>query len=192
MHEFFSILIGSIFVGNIVLTQFLGLCPFYGISKKWGNSNDFALASMIVLSVSILISYAMYTWVLLPLQLDYLALIIMLLLTLVLVQLLDKALARLFPKLHSITKSYTALFVMNSLSLGTSLVVIQVNFSFLEVLGYALGAPLGLGLVVVLFSAMHERILLHQRVPKPFQGAAIAFIMTALMAMAFMAFTGIV
>ena len=187
-----TILIGTVFVGNVVLTQHLGLCPFYGITKKWGNSVGLAFTSIVVLFVSILLSYIVYTWILVPLEVTYLRLVVMMLMMVVLVQIIDKLIKQFLPKLSVITQPYLPLLAMNSLALGTSLVVMDANFSILEVVGYALGAPLGFALVLVLFASMHERVLQHDKVPNAFKGSAIAFIMTALMAMAFMAFSGIV
>jgi Na+-translocating ferredoxin:NAD+ oxidoreductase subunit A len=192
MNDLLTILIGTVFVGNVVLTQYLGLCPFYGVSKKWGNSVGLAITSMLVLFVSILLSYSVYTWILVPLEVTYLRLLVMMLMMVVLVHLIDKLIKRFLPKLSVITQPYLPLLAMNSLALGTSLVVMDANFSILEVVGYALGAPLGFALVLVLFASMHERIIQHDQVPRAFKGSAIAFIMTALMAMAFMAFSGIV
>jgi Na+-translocating ferredoxin:NAD+ oxidoreductase subunit A len=192
MNDLLTILIGTVFVGNVVLTQYLGLCPFYGVSKKWGNSVGLAITSMLVLFVSILLSYGLYTWILVPLEVTYLRLLVMMLMMVVLVHLIDKLIKRFLPKLSVITQPYLPLLAMNSLALGTSLVVMDANFSILEVVGYALGAPLGFALVLVLFASMHERIIQHDQVPRAFKGSAIAFIMTALMAMAFMAFSGIV
>ncbi len=187
-----TILIGTIFVGNVVFTHYLGLCPFYGVSKKWGHAVGLAFASMLVLFISIVLSYSVYTWVLIPLDVTYLRLVIMMLMMVVLVDIIDKLVKRLLPKLFTITQAYFPLLAMNSLALGTSLIVMDASFSLLEAIGYAIGAPLGYALVLVLFASMHERILQHNQVPNAFKGSAIAFIMTALMAMAFMAFSGIV
>jgi electron transport complex protein RnfA len=162
------------------------------VSKKWGNAVGLAFASMIVLFISILLSYSVYTWVLIPLEITYLRLIVMMLMMVVLVQVIDKFLKRLFPKVSGFTQPYLPLLTMNSLAIGTSLVVINANFSILEAIGYAVGAPVGYALVLVLFASMHERIVQLDKVPNAFKGSAIAFIMTALMAMAFMAFSGIV
>jgi Na+-translocating ferredoxin:NAD+ oxidoreductase subunit A len=192
MNEILTILIGTIFVGNVVLTQYLGLCPFYGVSKKWGNSVGLAITSMLVLFVSIVLSYMVYTWILIPLDVTYLRLVVMMLMMVVLVHVIEKLVKRFLPTLSVLTQPYFPLLAMNSLALGTSLVVIDANFSMLEVIGYALGAPLGFALVLILFASMHERVLQHDKVPHAFKGSAIAFIMTALMAMAFMAFSGIV
>ena len=191
MNSLFTILIASIFTSNMVLTHYLGLCPFYGVSKKWGGAIGLSLASLILLPLSILLTYALNVLIIQPLQVEYLSLVLLMVSIVLLIQLFTTLSEKLIPTIHAIASPYYPLFSMNALTLGVGLTVLEANFSFVEVLGYALGAPLGFAIVVLIFTSIRERIILHDRVPLPFKGSAIAFIITSFIAMAFMAFTGI-
>jgi electron transport complex protein RnfA len=109
-----------------------------------------------------------------------------------LVQIVTTLSEKLLPQLHAIASPYYPLFSMNALTLGVGLTVMNANFTLLELVAYAIGAPLGFAFVVIMFTSIRERIILHDRVPLPFKGSAIAFIITSFIAMAFMAFTGII
>ncbi|WP_369602590.1 electron transport complex subunit RsxA [Hahella sp. SMD15-11] len=191
MTEYLLILVSTILVNNFVLVQFLGLCPFMGVSNKVESAVGMSLATTFVLTLSSLCSYLAYTWLLTPLGLEYLQTITFILVIAVVVQFTEMVVRKTSPLLYKVLGIFLPLITTNCAVLGVALLNIKKQNGLVESILYGLGAGLGFSLVLVLFSAMRERIAAAD-VPAPFRGSAIGLISAGLMSLAFMGFSGLV
>lgn len=191
MTEFMLILVSAILVNNFVLVQFLGLCPFMGVSNKLESAIGMAAATTFVLTLSSVSSYLIFTYLLEPLGVEYLRTLAFILVIAVVVQFTEMAVKKTSPLLHRVLGIFLPLITTNCAVLGVALLNINKQNNFFESLLYGFGAALGFSLVLILFAAMRERIAIAD-VPKPFQGSAISMITAGLMSLAFMGFTGLV
>jgi electron transport complex protein RnfA len=192
VDNFMMALIASIFTSNVLLTQFLGICPVMGVSKSWNRVYGLSLTAVIVMVPSLILAYTLETLIIVPLEITYLSFLIHGVMVVVLMNLLENLLRTFAKKLFVFVQPFFPLLYLNSLVIGAILSLIQNELSFVAMLGYALGAPIGFAMIFIAFSAIRERILLHNRVPRSFQGSAIALLILAFIAMAMMAFTGLV
>lgn len=191
MADFFVILIGAILVNNFVLVQFLGLCPFMGVSNKLETAIGMGGATTFVLTLAAICSYAVNTWLLIPLELEYLQTIAFIVVIAGVVQFTKLFVEKTSPLLYRVLGVFLPLITSNCAVLGVALQNTQKAHTFLESTLYGFGAAIGFSLVLVLFSAMRERLAVAD-VPAPFQGAAIGMITAGLMSLAFMGFAGMV
>lgn len=191
MQEFFVILVGTILVNNYVLVQFLGLCPFMGVSTKLESAIGMSLATTFVLTLTAMASYIVYYAVLVPLNLDYLRTISFIVVIAAIVQFTKMYLEKSSPLLYRVLGVFLPLITTNCAVLGVALLNTSKEMGFLESTTYGFGAGAGFSLVLILFSAMRERLAVAD-VPEPFKGAAIAMITAGLMSLAFMGFSGLV
>ena len=191
MSDFFIILIGAILVNNFVLVQFLGLCPFMGVSSKLETAIGMSSATTFVLTVSSVCSYLVYQYILLPLDLIYLRTISFILVIAVVVNFTEMLMHKTSPVLYRVLGIFLPLITTNCAVLGVALLNINQAHSFVQSVLYGFGAALGFSLVLILFAALRERIVVAD-VPEPFQGAAIAMVTAGLMSLAFMGFAGLV
>ncbi len=191
MQEFAVILLSATLVNNFVLVQFLGLCPFMGVSNKLETAIGMASATTFVLTLAAVSSYMVNNWILLPLGLEYLRTIAFILVIAVVVQFTKMFIEKTSPLLHRVLGVFLPLITTNCAVLGVALQNTAKVRSFMEASLYGLGAALGFSLVLILFSAMRERLAVAD-VPAPFRGAAIAMITAGLMSLAFMGFGGLV
>lgn len=191
MTEYLLILISTILVNNFVLVQFLGLCPFMGVSGKLETAMGMAMATTFVLTLSALCSYLAFTWLLQPLGLEFLQTITFILVIAVVVQFTEMVMRKTSPVLYRVLGIFLPLITTNCAVLGVALLNIKKQNGLIESILYGFGAAVGFSLVLVLFSAMRERINVAD-VPKPFKGSAIGMITAGLMSLAFMGFTGLV
>ena len=191
MADFFVILIGAILVNNFVLVQFLGLCPFMGVSNKLETAIGMGGATTFVLTLAAICSYAVNTWLLIPLGLEYLQTIAFIVVIAGVVQFTKLFVEKTSPLLYRVLGVFLPLITSNCAVLGVALQNTQKAHTFLESTLYGFGAAVGFSLVLVLFSAMRERLAMAD-VPAPFQGAAIGMITAGLMSLAFMGFAGMV
>ena len=191
MADFFVILIGAILVNNFVLVQFLGLCPFMGVSNKLETAIGMGGATTFVLTLAAICSYAVNTWLLIPLELEYLQTIAFIVVIAGVVQFTKLFVEKTSPLLYRVLGVFLPLITSNCAVLGVALQNTQKAHTFLESTLYGFGAAVGFSLVLVLFSAMRERLAVAD-VPAPFQGAAIGMITDGLMSLAFMGFAGMV
>ena len=188
-EEYAAFLLSTIFVNNIVLARFLGLCPFMGVSKKLGPALGMGLATMFVLTLSSVSSYLANHYFLEPLGLEYLKTITFILLIAVTVQFTEMYVHKSSPLLYNVLGIYLPLITTNCAVLGIALLNVQENNSFMKSALYGLGGAMGFVLVLVLFAAMRERIEVGD-VPESFKGAPIALVTAGFMAVAFMGFSG--
>ena len=191
LAEYALLLVGTVLVNNFVLVQFLGLCPFMGVSNKLETAIGMSAATTFVLTLASACSYLTYTWLLVPLDLTYLRTIIFIFVIAVVVQFTEMVVRKSSPLLHRVLGVYLPLITTNCAVLGVALLNINKAHTFSQSLLYGFGAAVGFSLVLVLFSAMRERLAVAD-VPLPFQGAAIGMIAAGLASLAFMGFAGLV
>lgn len=191
MAEYILILVSTVLVNNFVLVQFLGLCPFMGVSSKLDTAMGMSLATTFVLTLASLCSYLTYTFILEPLGLEFLRTISFILVIAFVVQFTEMLVHKTSPMLHKVLGIFLPLITTNCAVLGVALLNINKSNGFIESLLYGMGAAIGFSLVLVLFAALRERINLAD-IPKPFQGPAIAMISAGIMSLAFMGFSGLV
>ena len=191
MTEYLLILISTVFVNNIVLVKFLGLCPFMGVSRKVETAIGMSAATTFVLTLSAVLSYVVNTWVLAPLELEFLRTIAFIIAIAAVVNFTEMVVHKTSPLLHNVLGIFLPLITTNCAVLGVALLNIQQQHSFLESAVYGFGAALGFSMVLILFAALRERINVAD-VPRPFQGAAIGLITAGLMSLAFMGLGGLV
>jgi len=189
--EYILILVSTVLVNNFVLVQFLGLCPFMGVSSKLDTAMGMSLATTFVLTLASLCSYLTYTFILEPLGLEFLRTISFILVIAFVVQFTEMLVHKTSPMLHKVLGIFLPLITTNCAVLGVALLNINKSNGFVESLLYGMGAAIGFSLVLVLFAALRERINLAD-IPKPFQGPAIAMISAGIMSLAFMGFSGLV
>lgn len=183
--------IAAVFVNNIVLSQFLGICPFLGVSKKVNTAVGMSGAVAFVLTLSTIITWLVYTYLLDPFQLGYLQTISFILIIASLVQLVEIVLKKISPALYQSLGVFLPLISTNCCILGVAILVIQKDYNLLESVVYAISTAIGFGLALVLFAGIREQLAL-LRVPKGMQGMPIALLSAGLLALAFMGFSGIV
>ncbi len=191
MTDFAVILLSTILVNNFVLVQFLGLCPFMGVSNKLETAIGMGGATTFVLTLASVASYLVHTYILAPLGLDYLRTIAFILVIAVVVQFAKMFIEKTSPLLYRVLGVFLPLITTNCAVLGVALQNTNKAHNFFESTFYGFGAALGFSLVLVLFSAMRERLAVAD-VPTPFKGAAIGMITAGLMSLAFMGFSGLV
>ena len=189
--EYASLLLATALVNNFVLVQFLGLCPFMGVSNKLETAIGMSMATTFVLTLASACSYLMFYWILVPLGLEYLRTITFILVIAVVVQFTEMMVRKSSPLLHRVLGVYLPLITTNCAVLCVALLNLAQAHSFIMSLWFGFGAALGFSLVLVLFSAMRERIAAAD-VPLAFQGPAIAMVTAGLAALAFMGFAGLV
>lgn len=189
--DYFLLLIGAILVNNFVLVQFLGLCPFMGVSNKLETAIGMSSATTFVLTLASIVSWLTYNWLLLPLGLEYLKTISFILVIAVVVQFTEMVVRKSSPMLYKVLGVFLPLITTNCAVLGVALLNINKQHNFLESALYGFGAAIGFSLVLILFAAMRERLTVAD-VPEPFKGAAIGMITAGLMSLAFMGFAGLV
>ena len=190
MSELALIIIGTVLVNNFVLAKFLGLCPLLGASQRIETAVGMSLATCFVLTIAAGLSYLLDTYLLTPLQLDYLRILGFILVIAAAVQLTDFILRRSNPVLHQALGIYLPLITTNCAVLGIALLNTRQSDNLLEALAYGIGAGLGFGLVMILFAGLRERLELAD-VPDAFRGPAIALATAGIMSMAFLGFTGL-
>ena len=191
MTEIIVILVGTILVNNLVLTRFLGLCPFLGVSTSLEAAAGMSLATAFVLTLSAAVSYLLNNYVLLPLDLEYLRTLSFILVIAASVQFTEIMVRRTSPVLDRVLGIYIPLIATNCAVLGVALLNVQQSSSFVESLFFGLGAAAGFALVLVLFAAIRERLEAAD-VPLAFRGTAIALVTAGIMSLAFMGFAGMV
>ena len=184
------IIIVAIFVNNVVLAQFLGICPFLGVSKKVDTASGMGMAVTAVLVVATIVTYLIQVYVLNAFGLEYLQTIAFILVIAALVQMIEIILKKTMPALYQALGVFLPLITTNCCILGVAILVIQKDYDLLEGIIYALSTGVGFLLAMVLFAGLREQLDLVD-VPKPFRGVPIALVTASLLAMAFMGFSGV-
>ncbi len=190
MKELLLIALANGLVNNVVLSRFLGLCSFMGVSNKVESAMGMAMATTFVLTMSTCVGWLLEHLILQPLHLEYLRLLAFILVIASLVQLTELFVAKQSPALHRTLGIFLPLITTNCAVLGIALLTVQEKLSLLETLVYGLSSALGYSLVIILFAGLRQR-LDSAEVPALFQGAPISFITAGTLAMAFAGFAGL-
>ncbi|HIS09853.1 MAG TPA: electron transport complex subunit RsxA [Candidatus Avibacteroides excrementipullorum] len=188
--EYVLIFITAIFVNNIVLSQFLGICPFLGVSKKVETAAGMGMAVAFVLVLSTLVTYLIQKLLLDPFDLGYLQTIAFILVIAALVQMVEIILKKVSPALYQALGVFLPLITTNCCILGVAILVIQKDFDLLTGVIYAFATALGFALALIIFAGLREQLAL-VNIPKGMRGMSIALVTAGLLAMAFMGFSGV-
>ena len=189
--EYFVIIISSIFVNNIVLSQFLGICPFLGVSGKVSTSLGMGAAVTFVLAIASIAAYLIQYHILVALHIEYMQTIVFILVIAALVQMVEIILKKVSPALYQALGIFLPLITTNCAVLGVAILLVQKEYNLGEAVVYAVAVAVGFTLALVLFAGLRERLEL-ENVPKALQGVPIALITAGILAMAFMGFSGLV
>lgn len=190
MSEYVLLLLGTALVNNVVLVKFLGLCPFMGVSNKLDTAIGMGLATTFVLTLASVASWALDTYILQPLDIQFLRILSFILVIAAVVQFTEMVVRKSSPVLYQLLGIFLPLITTNCAVLGVALLNVQEGNGFMQSLLYGMGSALGFTLVMVLFAGMRERLSLSS-VPAAFAGAPIAFIAAGLLSLAFMGFSGL-
>ena len=188
--EFILIFISAIFVNNIVLSQFLGICPFLGVSKKVNTALGMSAAVAFVLTLATIVTYLVQKGVLDPLGLQYLQTIAFILVIAALVQMVEIVMKKVSPALYQALGIFLPLITTNCAVLGVAILVIQKDFSLVQSVVYAFSTAIGFGLALTVFAGLREQLEL-VNVPKGMTGVAITMVTAGLLSLAFMGFSGV-
>lgn len=191
MTELLLLLVATVLVNNFVLVQFLGLCPFMGVSNKLETAIGMSLATTFVLTLASVSSYLVNEYILQAFNLQSLRTLSFILVIAVVVQFTEMVVHKTSPTLYRLLGIFLPLITTNCAVLGVALLNVNEQHNFVSSIVYGFGAAVGFSLVLVLFAALRERVAAAD-VPQPFKGAAIGMILAGLMSLAFMGFTGLV
>ncbi|MBO7477050.1 MAG: electron transport complex subunit RsxA [Salinivirgaceae bacterium] len=189
--EYLLMFIAAVFVNNIVLSQFLGICPFLGVSKKVSTALGMAGAVAFVLVLATIVTYLANACILVPFGLEYLRTITFILIIAALVQMVEIVLKKVSPALYQALGVFLPLITTNCCILGVAILVIQKDYNLLESVVYAFSNAIGFGFALVLFAGLREQIEFSET-PKAMKGMPIALVTAGILAMAFMGFSGLV
>ena len=191
LKELILILMGGVLINNYVLQQFLGICPFLGVSKKFDQASGMGIAVTFVMLCATAVTWPIYTYALVPLKLEYLQTIVFILVIAALVQFVEIVLKKFIPALHKSLGVYLPLITTNCAVLGVTLNNITDGYNFIESMISSLGVGLGFLLAMVLFAGVRSRIE-NCPSPKPFKGIPITLIAASIVALAFFGCAGVV
>lgn len=189
--EYVIIIISAVFVNNIVLAQFLGICPFLGVSTKTETAIGMSASVLFVMTLATIVTFLVNQFLLAPLGLDFLKTISFILIIAALVQMVEIILKKISPSLYQALGIYLPLITTNCAVLGVALIVIQKNFNLAESVTYTVGIALGFALALLIFSGIREQLELVD-IPKGMKGIPIALVVAGLLSLAFMGFSGLV
>lgn len=188
--EYILIFISAIFVNNIILSQFLGICPFLGVSKKIDTALGMGMAVAFVLTLATIVTYLIQYGLLVPLGLQYLQTLAFILVIAALVQMVEIILRKVSPALYQALGIFLPLITTNCAVLGVAILVIQKDYTLAESIAYAFSTALGFALALTIFAGMREQMDLVQ-IPKGMRGMAIVLVAAGLLSLAFMGFGGV-
>lgn len=189
--EYFLIIISAVLVNNIVLTRFLGICPFLGVSTKSSTAMGMGGAVLFVMTLATLVTYLIQHYILIPLNIAFLQTIIYILVIAALVQIVEIILKKASPALYQALGVYLPLITTNCAILGVAILVVQKEYNLLESVVFAVANSIGFGLALFIFSGLREHLELTE-VPESMKGVPIALVVAGLLSLAFMGFAGIV
>ncbi|MDR2424546.1 MAG: electron transport complex subunit RsxA [Prevotellaceae bacterium] len=190
--EYIQILVSAIFVNNVVLSRFLGICPFLGVSNRVSTSLGMGGAVIFVLTIAAIVCYLIQNFILVPLQIKFMQTISFILVIAALVQMVEIILKKVSPSLYQALGIFLPLITTNCAVLGVAILSIQKNYNLLQTTVFALASGLGFALALLLFAGLREQLELSSNIPKALKGMPAALLVAGLLAMAFMGFAGIV
>jgi len=191
MEQYFTIFISAVVVNNFVLTRFLGLCIFFGVSKNLNASIGMGMAVTSVMTLSSMLAWFVYHFVLVTFHLEFLTTAVFVLLIASFVQLLEMIIKKQAPALYNMWGIYLLLIATNCVVLGVPMINADSGYSFSMSVVHAIGSGLGFALAIILMASLREKLRLAD-VPKPLQGLGIAFILAGILALAFLGFSGMI
>ncbi len=191
MKELLLIAVASAFVNNVVLSQFLGICPFLGVSKNVKTAGGMGGAVIFVITIASLVTSIIYKGILVPTHLEYLQTIVFILVIAALVQFVEMFLKKAMPPLYNALGVYLPLITTNCAVLGVALTNVQKSYSILEGLVYGIGTAVGFTVAIVLMAGIREKIE-YNDITESFQGTPIVLVTSGLMAIAFFGFSGLI
>lgn len=191
VSSLFTILVSALLVNNFVLSRFLGICPFLGVSKQVETAFGMGMAVTFVMSLASIITFIVQNYILNPLGLQYMQTIMFILVIASLVQFVEMVIQKTSPALYQSLGVFLPLITTNCAVLGLTILNIQENYNIVETIVHAIGAAVGFSLAIVLFAAIREKLEI-ANVPQPFKGFPIALLTAGLMSLAFLGFSGLV
>lgn len=189
--EYILIFIAAVFVNNIVLAQFLGICPFLGVSRKVNTAAGMGMAVTFVMTLSTIVTYLIQKYLLVPFGLAFMQTVVYILIIATLVQMVEIVLKKVSPALYQALGVFLPLITTNCTILGVAILVVRKEYDLIESVIFAISSAIGFTLALVLFAGIREQMSRTQ-IPRSMQGMPIALIVAGLLAMAFMGFSGIV
>jgi len=189
---YLQLVVWAVLVNNFVLAQFLGICPFLGVSRKVESAVGMSIAVVFVMTAAAVICWLLYNALLVPFHLGFLRTIVFILVIAALVQFVEMVIRKVSPSLFQALGIYLPLITTNCAVLGAALLAIGKDFDFLQTLVYALGSSVGFGLVLVLFAGIRQRLDISPAVPRVLRGMPIALVTSSILALAFLGFAGLV
>lgn len=189
--KFLIIFIVAVFVNNVVLSQFLGICPFLGVSKKVSTATGMGAAVTFVLLLATMVTWLVQTYILVPLGLEFLQTIAFILVIATLVQMIEMIIKKISPALYQALGVFLPLITTNCCVLGVAILVIQKEFTYAESLMYAVSIGIGFLLAMVIFAGIREQLAKTGSTPRAMKGTPIALITAGILAMAFIGFSGL-
>ncbi|HHH52842.1 MAG TPA: electron transport complex subunit RsxA [Bacteroidetes bacterium] len=190
--QYLIIIISAIFVNNIVLSQFLGICPFLGVSKKLETAVGMTAAVTFVMTLATMVTFLLHSYLLVPLNLEYLRTITFILVIATLVQMVEIILKKVSPQMYQALGVFLPLITTNCAVLGVAILALGIpNSTLLKAMVFAFSNALGFGLAIIVFSSIREQLEL-VNIPKGMQGVPISLLVAGLLSLAFMGFVGMV
>ncbi|MCL2233437.1 MAG: RnfABCDGE type electron transport complex subunit A [Treponema sp.] len=190
--DIFLILIGAVFINNYVLVQFLGMCPFFGVSKKTESAIGMGLSVMFVMTLSSIMTYLFFRFILVPLDITFLRTVVFILIIASIVQFVEVFMKKMFTSLYSMLGIYLPLITVNCAIFGVALINIRDQFTFIQAVVNSLGAGAGFTLAMLLMAGIREKYEANPDVPELFNGFPLALFSAGLMSIAFMGFMGLI
>jgi len=187
-----TLFFAAIFTNNILLTNFLGLCPFLAISREIRSALGLGVAVVFVMTCTAVLNYLVYYYVLLPLNLDHFRYIVFIIIIAAFVQLVEMMVERFFPALYYILGIFLPLITVNCAILGTSLFLIIREYTLMQSMAYGAGSGIGWMIAIIAVGAIREKVQKSAKLPKGLEGPALTLIITGIMALAFTAFSGMI
>jgi electron transport complex protein RnfA len=191
MENILTIAIGAILVHNLVLTRFLGLCPFFGVSKRMSSAVGMGGAVTFVMISTAILTWLIYNKILIPFHIEYMRIVVFILVIASFVQFVEMVIRKFSPALYGSLGIYLPLITTNCAVLGVALIINEVErYPLTGAIVYGISAGIGFTLALLLMAGIRERLELAESPPKSFEGWPIAFIVAALLSLAFMGFSG--
>jgi len=192
LSQYLQLIIWAVFVNNFILAQFLGICPFLGVSKKIESAIGMSLAVVFVMTVASVVTWLLYRFLLVPFDLVFLKTIVFILVIAALVQFVEMVIKKVSPALFQALGIFLPLITTNCAVLGAALLAIQKDFGFMTTLVYSLASSVGFGMVLVLFAGIRQRMELSTETPKLMRGMPVTLVAASILSLAFLGFAGMV
>jgi len=191
MGKLIIIIMSTVLVNNFVLARIIGICPFLGVSKKIETAVGMGMAVIFVITLAASVTWVLFTYILVPFNITYMQTIVFILVIAVLVQFVEMVIMKTSPALYQALGIYLPLITTNCCVLAVSVITVQLSYTFIETVVFAVGTSVGFTLALILFAGIRERLSLSE-IPRVFEGTAIALITAGLLSLAFLGFSGLV